>query len=331
MTMTKTRRFIGLAMAGIALASARTAVAGPVEAGHVAADAKWYVHLDAEAAKQTVLFKDVLELVRAKTPLEEQLDQLKQVIGINPLTDIAGITVYNTSFEQDVLALLIYAKVDQVVLAGLVAQSPDYKEQAYGKHKLMTWTDANDGKHKAGVFYKDGLIVMANSAETAKGAVDVLDGTKQGNSALVQAQPKGNFFSGAATLGLSPDQNVSRLLSNSEAATAAAGEVDGRIRVVVNLVAKSAEDGAQLKTLLEGLKAMAVLGAHQTPTAGKLVQQVKLSAEGVNVTGVFEHDSKDAIETLKKLDEENKAKRSKSKGEKAPVDRTKPEPAAGGL
>ncbi|HSI34860.1 MAG: hypothetical protein ACAI43_25200 [Phycisphaerae bacterium] len=331
MTMTKTRRFIGLALAGVALAGARAAVAGPVEPGHVAADAKWYVHLDAEAAKKTVLFQQVLDLVKARTPLEEQLDQLKQVIGVNPLTDIAGITIYNTSFEQDVAALLIYAKVDQVVLGGMVAQSPEYKEQAYGKHKLMTWTDANDGKHKAGVFYKDGLIVMADSAETAKAAVDVLDGTKQGNSPLVKAQAKGNFFSAAATLGLSPDQNVSRLLSNTEAATAAAGEVDGRIKVVVNLVAKSAEEGAQLKTMLDGLRAMAVLGAHQTPTAGKLLQQVNLSADGAKLTAVFEHDSKDAIETLKKLDEENKAKRAKQKGSKAPADPTKPDPAAGGL
>ena len=55
----------------------------------------------------------MLDAVKAQYPLEDTLDQLKAGIGVNPLTDVTGVTVYNTSFEKDVAAVIIYAKVDQ--------------------------------------------------------------------------------------------------------------------------------------------------------------------------------------------------------------------------
>src|SRR5260221_7041787 len=77
----------------------RPALAGPADPKHLAADTKWFLHLDFEAAKQTVVYAQVLDIVKANFPLEEKLNQLKNGIGVNPLTDITGVTVYNTSFE----------------------------------------------------------------------------------------------------------------------------------------------------------------------------------------------------------------------------------------
>ena len=90
------------------------------------------------------------------------------------LTDVTGVTVYNTSFEKDVAAVIIYAKVDQELLQLAVSNNPDYKQVAYGKHTLHTWTDNNDGKTKVGCFYGDGMILLADKAETLKAAVLIL-------------------------------------------------------------------------------------------------------------------------------------------------------------
>jgi len=49
----------------------------------------------------------VLDVVRAQFPLEDTLDQVKQALGVNPLTDITAITVYNNSFQKDIAAVLI--------------------------------------------------------------------------------------------------------------------------------------------------------------------------------------------------------------------------------
>ena len=78
---------------------------------------------------------------------QEMATQLKATIGVNPLTDITAITIYNNSFEKDAAAIIAYAKVDGGLLNNVLAQNPDYKETPYGKHLLLAWTDNNDGKH----------------------------------------------------------------------------------------------------------------------------------------------------------------------------------------
>jgi len=321
-------RFALSILALLTLCGARPALAAPAVAKHLPADTKWYIHLDAEAFRQTVLFQQVFDFAKVQLPLDEQLAALKQMIGVNPITDISGITIYNNSFDKDVAAILIYAKIDQGLLAGAVAQNPDYKEVDYNKHKLLTWTDANDGKKKAGCFYNADLILMADKPETVQLAIDVLDGVKPAGSALVKSPVKNSFLNASANLGLSNDQNASRLLSNTEAATASAGESNGVFNVTMNLVAKTAEQGAQIRQMVEGVKAMAALGAAETPTVGKLLQQVKVTADGPRLTAIFDHDSKDVIETLKKLDAEKKAK--EAKAPQAPA-RDPNTPVPGGL
>ncbi len=290
-----------------------TALAGAANAKHLAADTKWYIHLDVEAAKETVLYTQMLDVAKQQFPLEETLAQLKAAIGVNPLTDISGITIYNNSFEKDVAAILIYAKVDQNMLANAVAQNPNYKETDYNKHKVMTWTDPNDGKTKTGSFYGDGLVIMADKVDTLKAAMDVLDGAKPAGSELVKTPAKGSFLNASAKLGEANDPNMSKLLSATDAATATISEVGGILNVSLNLTAKTPEQATQARTMLEGIKAMGQLGAADVPTAAGLIRSVKLAVDGAKINISFEHDSKEIIQTLQKLDAEKKAKDARNK------------------
>jgi hypothetical protein len=186
------------------------------------------LHLDFAAAKGTVLYSTVLEAVRARFPLDETLAQVKAFLGVDPLADISGVTVYNNSFQKDVAAILIHGQITPGPIQAALAQNTDYREAAYNNHTILSWTDNNDGKHKTGCFYGPGLVVMADREETLKMAVDVLDGGKPGGSALVKAPEAGAFLYGSADLAASEERKVGQLLSNTEAATASAGEVDGR-------------------------------------------------------------------------------------------------------
>jgi hypothetical protein len=247
------RRFIAFLML---LCFAPLTHAGPANAKHLPADAKWYLHLDVEAAKQTVLFDTVLSAVKAQFPVDDVLAQLKAGIGVNPLTDISGITVYNNSFEKDVAAVVVYAKVDVGPLNNALAQNPDYKETPYGKHTLLGWTDQNDAKPKTGCFYGDGIILMADKVDTLKLAVDTLDGAKPAGSALVKSTvEKGVFLSAAADLAHANDPNVARLLSSAQPATAGFSENDGKLQITVNLTATGPEQAAQIKRMLDGVAA----------------------------------------------------------------------------
>lgn len=294
---------------GFMLLGAR-ARAGEVKGEHLAADAKWYIHLDLERARETTIFKELLDAARLQFPLDEVLAQLKQAIGINPLTDISGVTIYNTSFEKDVAAVIFYARVEPVLLTSLLANNPDYKQEAHGKHTLHCWTDPNDGKRKNGCFWGEGVVVMGDRIETLKAALDVLDGKTRGGSALVKQHKKSEFMYAAADLAKSDDRNVSQLLSNSDAATAVASEESGTFALSLNLTAKTVEQATQLKQILDGLKAFGQLGAAKdTPTAAALIKQVVVAADGAKVTARFTHDSKTLLQALQKLHQENQAKR----------------------
>jgi hypothetical protein len=283
-----------------------------VNARHLAADAKWYIHLDFEAARETAVFKELLDAARAQFPVDDGIAQLKAALGVNPLTDIAGVSIYNNSFEKDAAAVVIYAKVDAGLLNNAIAQNPDYKETPYAKHVLLSWTDNNDGKSKTGCFYGDGIVLMADKPASLKLAVDVLDGTKPGGSTLVKPPAKGAFLYAAANLAQAGDQNISQLLSNSDAVTACVAEADGNVAVTLNLTAKTAEQAAQLKRMLDGFKAFGALAAgRDMPTAAALIEKLQIAADGAKVIASFQHDSKTLLQTLQKLDEENKARANK--------------------
>lgn len=289
----------------------RPALAGEANAKHLAADAKWFLHLDFEAAKHTVVYAEVLDAVRAQYPLDDTLNQLKAAIGVNPLTDITGVTVYNTSFEKDVAAVIIYAKVDQDMLQLAVSNNPDYKQVAYGKHTLHTWTDANDGKTKVGCFYGDGMILLGDKAETLKMALDVLDGSKTAGSALVQTPEKGAFLYGAVDLNAIPqvaDKNLSQLLSNAAGITMCTAEREGKVIATVQLKTRNAQLATQLKKMIDGVKAFGELATKaEHPTVSDLLGKVQVSVDETSVIGTFEHDAKTILQTLQKIDEENKA------------------------
>src|SRR3954464_3353574 len=182
------------AAACLVLLPALAASADPVVAKHIARDAKWYIHLDFAAAKQTVLYSSVLDAVRAHFPLDDTLAQIKQFLDVDPLTDISGATVYNNSFEKDVAAVILCAKVNPERFAQVLGQNADYKETPYNKHTLLSWTDNNDGKHKNGCFYAPGVVLMADRETTLRMAVDVLDGTTPAESPLAKRPEAAGAF-----------------------------------------------------------------------------------------------------------------------------------------
>jgi hypothetical protein len=301
------RRTFAAVLVALSMIGGLPAVGGPVDAKHVAQDAKWYLHLDFAAAKQTVLYSTVLEAVRARFPLDDTLAQVKAFLGVDPLADISGVTVYNTSFEKDVAAILIHGQITPGPIQAALSNNPDYKETAYNKHTILSWTDNNDGKHKTGCFYSPGLAVMADREETLRMAVDVLDGAKPGGSALVKEPATGAFLYGSADLAASNERNVGQLLSNTEAATASAGEVDGKLTVTVRLTARSAETAGQIMKMADGLIAFGTLATSRDyPTAAELLKEVRVTNGGTHITATFAHDSKTVVETLKKLDAEKK-------------------------
>jgi hypothetical protein len=79
------------------------------------------------------------------------------------------------------------------------------------------------------------------------------------------------------------------------------------------------------------VKAFAQLGAgRDLPTAASLARRVAVAVDGPKVTAAFEHDAKTLLETLVKLDQENKARQAKRGGEGGGKGAAEKRPSDGG-
>ncbi len=278
------------------------ASAGPANAAHIPADAKWYVHLDMDIARTTEIFKIVREEINAHVPLEDTLAQLRQLLGFDPIQEIKGISLFATTFDPGNATILVYGKLDQASLRGLLANNPDFQETTRDKHVILTWSDK--GKTPAGCFYKPDLIVIGERADVVLTALDALDSGKNA-CPLVRQPTDGMFLSGGATdLKGIKDKGLSQFAEAADGLTLAAGEREGKIQVNVAVNFKTPEVATQMKQLADGLKALVMLSAKKSPVTAQTVGSILTSQDGSRVSVSFEHETKTLLQTIKSMVQE---------------------------
>ena len=294
------KTLMGLAVVLALAAPSLVQAAGP-NPKHVAADAKWYLHLDLEALRTTELYKLVRAEVEKQFNLEEALAAIKQAAGVDPLNDIQGVTLYNTTHEQNVGGAIFYANIDQELLLKALSQNPTYGQQKYGEYTVHTWQDK--GKTPAGVFYKEGVVVVGDKIETLKVLIDVLDGKKAGGSELVKERP-GTFMLGAAKgLAELADRPNAKFLANAESMELAMSEKAGKLAGSLAMTMVSAERAAQVKNMAEGVKSWVAFNPDAPKEVIDMVGKITLSVDGARVVAAFEQNSADFLKQLKNLDD----------------------------
>lgn len=306
-------RFMLCVAFAVALLAMRQATAGPVDPNHLPALTSWYVHLDMEAARKTVLFKEIRDEVNTRMPLEDTLAQIRATLGFDPIADIRGITLYGTSFTQGVGAVLVYGKLDHGGVQTMLAGNPGYAQGTHGKHIVHTWADK--GKQPAACFYNREIIVLGDSRETVAAALDVLDGKTRGGSTLVKQQPPGAIaYAAAAGLRDVADKGLSRLLAASEELMLSLVEVEGKAKATLAVTFRTPEIAAQMGKLAEGLRAVIILNAQKAPVAADMASQISTSVEGTRVSAAFECDSAKVLGLLRALQEEHQRNQETARG-----------------
>ena len=173
-----------VAFTAIMLLSVGLASAGPIVPKDIGAAAKWFGHVNFEAIRSMKLVQDL----KAKCPVHQQcqakMAELAKKLGMNPMEDVLGATLYSDHYGGKVGVVLIYVKkLDRERMVNMLREKhPDYKTSEYGSRLLYIWTDGRHGKKMdvTGTFASDKLIVIGAGAEQVKAALDVLDGKKPG-------------------------------------------------------------------------------------------------------------------------------------------------------
>ncbi len=286
---------MGLAIA-VVLGFVAVVRAEPLDLKQVAADAKWAAHLDLDALHASSLLEKARQHWLQKHPeAEVHLALLREVWKFNPCTDLHGITIYGRQIKKDTGVAIVRAKVDQNLLLEKAKLAPDHRVSAYGKYELHSWLHAKGSKHERGMtgtFYKPDVMIFGASADEVMAALDVLDGTKPSfagkESGLDLSIPPGAILVAGAT-GLADIELPckSPLAKQADALVLAIGENQGEVFVMGQLIVKQAEIAQQIKTVLEGGLALAVLAHSGDADAIKMVNAVKVAAtdKAVSVEG----------------------------------------------
>ncbi|MEN6556630.1 MAG: hypothetical protein ABFC54_00475, partial [Thermoguttaceae bacterium] len=274
-----------LTLAIIALLGLTATVwAEPLDQHCVSADAKWAVHLDADALHASSLYQKTRQQVLEKHPeAVAGLAMIRELWKFDPSTDLHGVTVYGSQLKRDTGVAIIHAKVDQPFLLERLKKAPEHRVSTYGKYDVHSWLHAKGFRCErpmAGAFFKPDVLVFGGSSEEVMAALDVLNGTKpsradQGPSSGGKTHPGAVFVISAIGLGDLDWPCRSPLAQQVDSLTLTVGENDGKIFVEGAMTAKKAETAQQLKAVGDGALALATLMHGEDASLVKLLSALK--------------------------------------------------------
>jgi hypothetical protein len=280
------RVYLGLAMAAV-LCIAGSARAEPLNLNQVAEDSKWVAHLDVDAMRTSSVVQKAHEMIKKNHPEAVQhLARVREMWKFNPCTDLHGITICGSQLKRHTGVAIVHAKVDQQVVLEKAKQAPEHRVSTYGSHELHTWIHAKGTKMEramTGTLYKPDVLVFGGSTADVMAALDVLDGKKPSlagkSSPLAGPVSPGTIFT-ARAVGLA-DADLpckSPLVKQIESLSLAIGENQNESFIESKIAAKQADVAEQLKSVIEGGRAMALLMHGDDAEAAKLLNAVKVTA-----------------------------------------------------
>jgi hypothetical protein len=184
------------------------------------------------------------------------------------------------------MVVLVHGEIDQKLILGRLKWAPDHKTASHRTYELHSWTDAKGKKDEhtvCGAFRGPDQAVVASSFDELRAALDVLDGERTslaGKDAPLAAAPPKEAALIARTVGLAESALPlkSPLLTQSETFSFAAGEKQGDVFAEARLTMKSPETTRQVKSIVDGVRAMVELQHGQDPQLGPLMKRFEVRA-----------------------------------------------------
>lgn len=271
----------------LSLACIGVAGAAPLVPKHIAADARWFAHVDLDALRAVKPFKlyvDNLFQGRRQILLEEMF----KLMGMDPREDLTGITLYATDYdEQSSVGLFYVRSVDQQKLIAFIKRRyPDYKTAPCGARTLYCWPLAHRWgvTNFVGTFASESLMLIGRNPEHVSAALEVIDGKKAGlasDAELLKDLAPGAFFASRA-LGV-PESFRKRtgcpILRDCTAASFQCSLAQSKLTARCRMTAESAETARQFQQIVEGFQALGDLRYQDMPAVLKVTRGLKYALD----------------------------------------------------
>ena len=275
-----------LTFGALALVTGWTALAGPLQRQHLAADTQWVLHFDTEAFLKTHL-GDTMAREQIDPKMTKARADLKAWFDFDlDWRRISGVTIYGTDYtspESQRGVVVVYTDMD-------FAQGLD---GAIGKLEAAGAAEAGSVKHLGEGLYevKEAVVatepgfglVLGKSKDKVLQAREVIHGRSpnlQAGPAFSQfpAAAGGFFFLGAAegfslNASLPPQANVLKMADGLQLTL---GESGPNLVANLGLLARDAQVSQQIQQVVQGLIALVSLSQTENPEAQQLARGLQV-------------------------------------------------------
>ncbi|RYD30426.1 MAG: hypothetical protein EOP87_16670 [Verrucomicrobiaceae bacterium] len=229
-------------------------VAGQWVPAQISAEAKWLVHADFDAMRDSVTGKAVFSMIEADQG--KRLQSLSTFLALQPLYDLHGITLYGDGkFEH--VAALIDGKFDRPLIEGLVRTTQNYSSITHAGYAIHSWVEQGVKQHAA--FASDSLLVFSRDEEGLKKALDILQSPSPlpVNPLLVNEVGQPLLVARGRLAEMVLPADASPLVRMAKTLQLTALESEGRFTVRASAEAESGGDADRLRRMLDGVLAFA--------------------------------------------------------------------------
>ena len=188
-----------------------------------------------------------------------------------------------------------------------------YRTETLDGRAIYFWTEQNSPRRiqadhsartQAGAFSGSDAVVVANDEQAVMAALDVMEGKAPSladSSRLAITSPMGTVIC-AAAVGIAEARTLpiqSPILRRCESGWLAIGEHDGGAFFHARVVTQSADTAVQIRTSVEGLRAIVQLQAAENADAARLLQPLKGSSDDKSVDVEWNFPSAELVKMIR--------------------------------
>lgn len=279
--------------------------ASPLPRSQVAGDSKWVIHLDMEQFAPSQTCKLLMNGRSGAKSFQGMLNHYRTLLGVDPLKDIAGITLYGREVTGNNGTALVSGALDSRAITRQFSTYPQYNSKSYGKLNLQNWQDKATGRPLWACFYTTRLLILASDESSILNATATLGGAKPnlatGKSVILPMQNlrDGSFFTAVTKgyAGSNADPIKAMILKSTDAATMQLSEKAGMVDGDILLKASSPDSALQIHQVLNGLMVAANISDSTSPLA-RLAGMSDISREDNNILMKLHCPAADAANIL---------------------------------
>lgn len=294
----------------VVVAVAGIAQAAPLVPAHLPSDAKWVIHVNLEQVRSSDLVEPWREKWEKHERVQEKIKEATEKMGLNPMKDLLGATVYDTKYgRHNGVALIHLSKSDPKKMVALFEKKhPDHKTTKVGDRTIYSWKvkSRRHGEHgMAGTFANDNTIVLSRSVDEVKNALAVIDGKSKAMAAdgdLVDGLAKKSMMV-ARAIDVDPEyMKVTRcpVLKRCTSATVQWLERKGNLVGRYAFETESEDTAKDFKAVVDGLKGLAALRFGSDKEVSKVLDGLNAKAKGKELNITFKASTEDILTAAKK-------------------------------